>query len=157
MLLKLFVLSPYSTTVTGKQYIFLFLNTMTKNVKKIGAVTISPSPRAAACHVGNRLQLMCNSTDIALLWRLTLLGMAYPTEISISSTTVAIPRVMINSSRVTVSRTSERGAVPLISILEIRSVSDSLNGTLNVTCMEFGTSMVATITVYIAGSIQGKS
>ena len=109
------------------------------------------------CRVGDRLQVTYNSTDSALQWRLTLLGMANPIERSISSTTVAIPRAMINSSRVTVSRTSERGAVPLISTLEIRSVSESLNGTLNITCMEFETSMAATTAVYIAGSIQGES
>ena len=120
-------------------------------------MTISPSPRAAVCHVGDRLKVTCNSTDSALLWRLTLLGMANPIEIAISSTTIVIPRAMINSSRVTVSRTSERGAVPLISILEISSVSETLNGTLNITCMEFETSMAAITTVYIAESIQSES
>ena len=120
-------------------------------------MTISPSPRAGVCRVGDRLEVTCNSTDSALQWRLTLLGMANPIERSISSTTIAIPRAMINSSRVTVSRTSQRGAVPLISILEISSVSETLNGTLNITCMELGTSMAATITVYIAGNVQGES
>ena len=118
---------------------------------------VSPSPRAGVCRVGDGLEVTCNSTDIALLWRLTLLGMANPIERSISSTTVAIHRAMINSSRVTVSRTSQKGAVPLISILEISIISDSLNGTLNITCMDFEMSMAATTTVYIAGSIQGES
>ena len=124
---------------------------------------ISPSPRATVCQAGDNLEVRCNSTDSALQWGLTLLGMIDPIDISISSTvtTIAIPRAMINSSRVTVLRMSERGVVPLISTLVISSVSEGLNGTLNITCTELGVSrsMAATTytTVYIAGSVQGES
>ena len=128
---------------------------------EIGAVTVSPSPKAAVCQAGDRLEVKCNSTESAIQWSLTLMGMNDLVEISISSTTIAIPRATINSSRITVLRTSERGTVPLISTLVISSVSESesLNGTLNITCMELGISdsMAATTTVYIAGSIQGES
>ena len=70
-----------------------------------------PSPKAAVCQAGDRLEVKCNSTESTLQWRLTLMGMIDPVEISISSTTIAIPRMTINSSRITVSRTSERGAL----------------------------------------------
>lgn len=127
----------------------------------IGIVMISPSPRATVCQAGDNLEVRCNSTDSALQWRLTLIGMSDPIrEISISSTTIAIQRAVIISSRITVLRTSERGAVPLISTLVISSVNESLNGTLNITCMELGVSrsISATTTVYIhTGSIQGES
>ena len=126
---------------------------------EIGAVMVSPSPKAAVCQAGDRLEVKCNSTESAIQWRLTLMGMNDLVEISISSTTIAIPRATINSSRITVLKNSERGTVPLISTLVISSVSESLNGTLNITCMELGisNSIAATTTVYIAGSIQGKS
>ena len=127
----------------------------------IGTVMISPSPRATVCQAGDNLEVRCNSTDSALIqWRLTLIGMSDPIrEISISSTTIAIQRAVVNSSRITVLRLSERGAVPLISTLVISSVNESLNGTLNITCMELevSRSIAATTTVYIhTGSIQGE-
>ena len=53
---------------------------------------------------------------------------------------------------VAVSRTSERGSVPLISTLVVSSVSDVLNGTLNIACMDYGANFMATTTVYIAGN-----
>ena len=120
---------------------------------------ISPSPRATVCQAGDNLEVRCNSTDSTLKWRLTLIGMSDPIqEISISSTTIAIHRAVINSSRVTVLRTSDRGAVPLISTLVISSVNESLNGTLNIICMELEvSSMAVTTTVYIAESFEGES
>ena len=74
-------------------------------------------------------------------------------EISISSTTIAVPRTVINSSRVSTSRISERGARPLTSTLEISPVNKALNGTVTITCIELGTlAPVETTTVYIAGN-----
>ena len=123
----------------------------------IGAVILSPSPRAFVCNAGDSLEVICNTTGHSQQWRLTLKGMMDPIGIiSISSTTVADKRVMINSSRATISRVSERDEAPLISRLEIRSVNVFLNGTLNITCMELGTSgMAATTTLYIARNIHG--
>ena len=119
----------------------------------VGAVMLSPSPRALVCNAGDSLEVTCNTTESTLQWRLTLMGMRDPIEtISISSTTVYIPRVMINTSRVSITRTSGRGEAPLISTLEISSVNEDLNGTLNVTCMEIGTLAQATTTIYFAGN-----
>ena len=83
------------------------------------------------------------------------MGMIDPIQdilLSISSTTIAVQRANINNSMVAVSRISERGAVPLISTLVINSISDVLNDTLNITCMEFGANFVATTVVYIIGN-----
>ena len=114
---------------------------------------LSPSPKAFVCNAGDRLEVMCNSMESSLQWRLTLMGMTDPIQdISVSSTSVAVIRSMINSSIVATSRTSERGVVPLISTLVVSSVSDVLNGTLNITCMDFGGKFMATTTVYIAGN-----
>ena len=83
-----------------------------------------------------------------------------PISILISSTTVADTerlRTMINSSRATISRISERDETPLISRLVINPINVFLNGTLNITCMELGTSsMAATTTLYITRNTQGE-
>ena len=89
----------------------------------IAAVTLSPSPRALVCNAGDTLEVICNTTGHSLQWRLALIGVMDPINtISISSNTVAEKRIMINSSRVTISRISERDEAPLISRLEIRSI-----------------------------------
>ena len=115
---------------------------------------LSPSPRAYVCNAGDSLKVTCSSTESILQWTLTLVGMSDPIEtISISSTTVYMPRGMINTSHVTVTRTSGRGEAPLISTLAISTTSEGLNGTLNITCMEINVdtlvSQMATTTVYI--------
>ena len=121
----------------------------------VGAVMLSPSPRALVCHTGDSLVVTCSVTESSLMsWRLTLMGMDdHVHEISISSTTIALQRAVINSSRVSTLRISERGATPLISTLEINPVNKALNGTVTITCIELGTlAPVETITVYIAGN-----
>ena len=82
------------------------------------------------------------------------MGMADPVhKMSFSSTTIIIQRTVINSSRVSTSRVSERGATPLISTLEITQVNKALNGTFSITCIELGTLVpVETTTVDIAGN-----
>ena len=114
-----------------------------------------PSPRAYICNVGDRLGVSCNTSETILQWRLTLMGENEPTGIPVLSTTQIIPRRMMNISRITITRTSERGGTPLISTLEINPVNEHLNGTLNVTCMELNLGTLApmvTATVYIAGN-----
>ena len=120
----------------------------------IGAIILSPSPRAYVCNAGDRLELTCNTSESTQQWSLFLKGMGDPIYLSISSTTVGIPRKMINTSRITATRTSGINETPLISILEISPVTEGLNGTLNITCMSLWplTSM-ATTTVYFAGNL----
>ena len=115
---------------------------------------LSPSPRAYVCNIGDRLKVMCNTSETTLQWRLSLMGESDPIDIPVSSTIQHIPRKMINTSRVTATRTSERGETPLISTLEISPVNEHLNGTLNITCVElnFGTlAPMATTTIHISG------
>ena len=128
-------------------------------IQVTGAVMLSPSPRASVCHAGGNVKVTCITPNSSLQqWKLTLMGMADPEhDISVSSNTIAVHRRRIDSSRVTVLRISAREAAPLISTLEISSVSRSLNGTLNITCMELGSNtLMATTTVFIAGNIQGR-
>ena len=121
----------------------------------VGAVIMSPSPRAYVCNAGDRLELTCNTTESALLWRLTLMGMSDVRDIAISSTSVGTRRGIINNSQFTATRISGTGETPLISISEISPVTDGLNGTFNITCMSLGSltsGSMATTTVYFAGN-----
>ena len=128
-----------------------------------GTLILSPSPRAVVCQDVDKLEVTCSTIDdkSSLKWRLSMGMTDLVQDISISSTTVVIQRVMVNSSRIKVSRASEIMAAPLISILEISSVREDFNGTLNISCMELGVSdrVTATMatTVYIAGGTQGES
>ena len=120
---------------------------------------LSPSPRAYVCNIGDRLKVMCNTSETTLQWRLSLMGESDPIDIPVSSTIQHIPRRMINTSRVTVTRASERGETPLISTLEISPVNEYLNGTLNITCVElnFDTlAPMATTAVYITGNLNSQ-
>jgi hypothetical protein len=78
------------------------------------------------------------------------MGMSDPIDLLISSTSVVIPRAMINTSRITVTRISGRGETPLLSMLEISPVTEDLNGTLNITCRLLAPSIaMATTTIHI--------
>ena len=76
----------------------------------IGAVTISPSPRAAVCRVGDRLEITCNITGRIVMWNLAVIG---TTNISrtLSTTTVNQAIVQINSTTLIFSRVSELEAL----------------------------------------------
>ena len=125
----------------------------------VGAVMLSPSPRALVCHTGDSLVVTCSVTESSLIWRLILMGRSETIQhdIPIASTTIVIQRRMINSSRLTAFRTSERGARPLITMLEISPVNEALNGTVTIACMELGTlAPMETTTIYIAGNYRDK-
>ena len=125
-------------------------------------MTISPSPRARVCYVGDRLEVMCNSTDSILKWRVTFFlengstAQLLPVPL-ISSTGLNDMIRVVSSSTLTFSRISERGLdVPLTSKLVIDTVSSSLNET-NITCMEGNSQATSTTTlVHIAGDLNGE-
>lgn len=81
-------------------------------VATIGAVTISPSPRATVCYVGDRLEVTCNSTDSILKWQLTFFlengstAQVLPVPL-ISSTALNEMIRVVNTSTLTFSRISE--------------------------------------------------
>ena len=116
----------------------------------IGAVTISPSPRAAVCRVGDRLEVTCNTTQSALTWNLTVIGATNSITRTLSTTTLSQNVVMINSATLIFSRVSELRASPLISMLVVPALSLDLNLT-RITCMERSTmaASMATTSVYI--------
>ena len=116
----------------------------------IGAVMLSPSPRAYVCNAGDILELTCNTTESTQEWSLSLKEMSNTIYQSISSTTVGTRTGMINTSQFSITRISGRNETPLISMLTISSVNEGLNGSLNITCrlLRPSTSM-ATTTVHI--------
>ena len=116
---------------------------------------ISPSPRAAVCHVGDRLEITCNATGTIVTWNLAVIGATNSISRTLSTTTVNQATLSINSTTLIFSRISDLGALPLISTLVITALSQSLNGTM-ITCMELGTASMATTSVYIYGDSNSK-
>ena len=117
----------------------------------IGAVTISPSPMATVCNVGDRLEVNCTVTGSVLTWTLMYSsgnGMAEQHSEIITSSLMIQPTIRHNSSVITFTRRSESRMTPLVSSVEIGSVSVALNGT-RVTYMEFGATSEVTTVIYI--------
>ena len=85
-----------------------------------------------------------------LTWNLLVVGAPNSIRRTLSTITIDEDIVLINSGILIFSQISELGASPLISMLEIPAVTESLNGTW-ITCMA-GTD-TATSTVYIYGGI----
>ena len=110
-------------------------------------MTISPSPRAAVCRVGDHLEVTCSVNNSILSWEFVIRGISDRIERSVTSTQQIQEIVNMHSTVFLFSRTSELGALPLESTLEISSVSQSLNGS-TITCLESPSTMVTT-TVYI--------
>ena len=111
------------------------------NTGVLGAVTISPSPKADVCRVGERLQVTCNTTKTTIEWELAeVVGHANTIKriLSANSTTNSdYFLISLNSTTLIFSRISEFGASPLMSMLVILSISQNLNGT-RVKCIERG-------------------
>ena len=92
----------------------------------IGAVTISPSPMATVCNVGDRLEVNCTATGSVLTWTLMYSsgnGMAEQHSEIITSSLMTQPTIRHNSSVITFMRRSESRMTPLVSSVEIGSVS----------------------------------
>ena len=131
---------------------------MCKLIHDEGAVTVSPSPVATVCHVGDRLEVTCNTTASVLIWSLMYIsenGMAEQHSEIVTSGSMTQPTITINSSVVSFMRRSEPRSAPLISSMVIGSVSVALNGT-RITCMEFGTTIEATTIMYVVPSQSGR-
>ena len=114
---------------------------------------ISPFPIAAVCSVGDRLQVTCLSTNESILyWEFMLEGTNNPIEREISSTIQVLEVVRALSTVFIFSRTSELGALPLESTLEIGSVDQNLNGS-TIICRDSPsvTEPMAITTVHIVG------
>ena len=120
---------------------------------------ISPFPKAAVCNVGNRLEVFCNSTESSLRWRITFIGTNDHVERTMTSNTIFQEIVVVDTTVFNFSRTSERGNLPLLSTLVIRSVSQTLNSS-TITCMESSTTLpvapMATTTIHIMRENDGR-
>ena len=106
----------------------------------IGAVTISPSPKADVCRVGERLQVTCGTPETTFLeWELAVVGVTNSISRLLSSTTNYSDHFMVplNSTTLTFSRVSDFGVSPLMTMLVIPSVIQNLNET-RITCKERG-------------------
>ena len=77
---------------------------------------ISPSPRAAVCCVGDRLEVICTATGSGLMWNLTVVGATHSITRTLSTIIRHQEVVMINSVTIIFSRDSELGDMPSVSI-----------------------------------------
>ena len=114
---------------------------------------ISPSPRAAVCRVGDHLEVVCNATESVVDWNIALEGTNDRVDSTVTSNTQVQDILSLHSTLFIFSRTSERGMLPLISTLEISSVTSSLNGS-TISCMDSSSSSMDT-TIYIIGASDG--
>lgn len=133
----------------------MFQQQICKYGASAGEVMASPSPRAAVCHAGDRLEVTCTTNASILVWNVHFIGSNEHMQEIITSTIQVQVIERINSSVFIYSRISELQALPLTSELLIISVSSSLNGS-NITCMELdnSASTMAT-TLYIIGDDGG--
>ena len=121
-------------------------------------MTISPSPRADLCRVGDYLDVKCSINETILRWELVQIGRDAFVQRDITSTQKSQEIVTVDSTVLVFSRISELGAQPLESTLEISSVGQSLNGS-TITCMESSTrdmAPMATTTIHIVGENDGR-
>ena len=105
-------------------------------------MTISPSPKADVCRVGERLQVTCGTPETTFLeWELAIVGVTNSISRLLSSITNYSDHVMIplnsTTATLTFSRVSDFGVSPLITMLVIPSVIQDLNET-RITCKERG-------------------
>ena len=116
---------------------------------------ISPSPRAAVCHVGDSLAMMCNTTESVLDWNIAFARTNDRIDSTVTSSLQVQDICTSNSTVFVFSRASECGTLPLISILDISSVT-SLNGS-TISCMDSSsvTMEVTTTTVFIISDSDG--
>ena len=117
---------------------------------------ISPSPRAAVCRVGDSLAVMCNTNESVVDWNIAFAGTNDRIDSTVTSNTQVQDIHTSNSNVFIFSRTSERGTLPLISTLDISSVTSSLNGS-TISCMDSSSVAmeVTTTTVYIISDSDG--
>ena len=111
--------------------------------------------KTSVCHVGDQLEVICSITNETILdWEFAFIGTNDRIVRTVTSTLQVQEIVPSHSTVFIFSRTSELGKLPLVSILEISSVTPPLNGS-TITCMG-SSSALATATVHIVGENDGK-
>ena len=109
-----------------------------------GRLVLSPSETLLVCGVGERAKVTCTTTEQVLRWQITEPGGNGRTDTrhqSYGSLSQSATPFQINSSRITFTRTSVQGQLPLTSRLEIDHVSAGLNGTV-INCTEVGLNLM---------------
>ena len=125
-------------------------------------VTLSPMMVAPVCRVGDPLQLTCTATVEFISWSIFQISEQGTLEMEINDELInsrddnQMTQTVVNSATFTFSRSSARGASPLISTLSIDSVSIGLNGTV-VHCSDVANSgILASSTIQIVDTSQSK-
>ena len=114
-------------------------------------VTLSPTPVAPVCRVGDPLELTCNLSGIFLEWSFTVgneQGVPRNYRETIHFQDFSEPMLLVNSTTFTFMKTYNQGMLPLISTLVIDSVNRYLNGT-EVHCLDKETYATASTTIHL--------
>ena len=118
-----------------------------------GMTGISPAGIVNVCSGANQVDLTCNTSGFFQRWLSpTLIPNGYTVQSFGGGEPDTLPQV--NSTTVTITRTSGPGSRPVVSRLSISPVSDALNGT-QVSCADLddpNSSFSATINVIMEGN-----
>ena len=114
-------------------------------------VTVSPTPVAPVCRVGDPLELTCSSSGNFSRWAFRVsneqgVSQEYRRNINTQDGSEQVSMINVNSTTFTFMRTSSQGMLPLVSTLVIDSVSRYLNGT-EVHCLDVATTKSASTTI----------
>ena len=126
-------------------------------------LTLSPMMVAPVCHVGDPLQLTCTASQAQFIkWRFLQQGTMEEITNSVNidaRDANQMKQILVHSATFTFTRTSARGALPLISTLSIDSVNIGLNGTA-VQCTDVANIMISASTtiqvINISNSMQTR-
>ena len=113
-------------------------------LKMTGRLVLSSSETLLVCGVGERAEVMCNTTGHVLRWKITVPGHNGRTDTRLqtyNSLSQSQTPLMIDSSTFTFTRTSVQGHLPQTSRLDIDHVSAGLNGTV-INCTEVGLNLM---------------
>ena len=116
-------------------------------------LTLSPMMVAPVYHVGDPLQLTCTASQVQFIkWRFLQQGTMEEITNSVNidaRDANQMKQILVSSAIFTFTRTSARGALPLVSTLSIDSVNIGLNGTV-VQCSDLAnTTISASTTIQI--------
>ena len=126
-------------------------------------LTLSPMMVAPVCHVGDPLQLTYTASQVQFIkWRFLQQGTMEEITNSVNidaRDANQMKQILVHSATFTFTRTSARGALPLISTLSIDSVNIGLNGTA-VQCTDVANIMISASTtiqvINISNSMQTR-
>ena len=104
-----------------------------------GRLAKSPSELKPVCEVGASVEVTYNTTEGTVRWYITILRIFNQSCFNTQSPT-STP-LIIDSSTVSFTRLSAQRALPLIAMVRINHVSETLNGTV-INCTEVGLNLI---------------